>query len=503
MFWRQKMIGWIGLALLGLTCHSVWAQTRIDSLRLGSVDRYTRFVVELSAPVKTDVFALENPPRIVVDLPNVIWKIPRDSASPRGLGLVKTYRYGQFKPGISRIVLDLNGKGKISKQFFLPPATAGGNHRLVIDLEAAPVTLPVAPPPAPKPVPPAPILVENPSPVRPPAPLPIPSAPAANPNKPAQVAIQSPTIPKQVLPPPAIKPNNLPPVSSPPSATPKFNPAVNVPSKPLAAPPAPKVVAQPAPEEQVVVAVPRPPKTEEGPTIGQMPRRKDGKRVVVIDPGHGGVDPGAPGTTGIYEKEVTLAVGLKLRDALNRTGKYHVVMTRTKDVFLPLRDRVAVARKENAELFLSLHADSVAEQSVKGVGIYTLSETASDGEAELLAAKENKADIIGGVDLGTESEEVANILIDLAQRDTNNRSASFANVLLPEMGKSTYLRRNSHRFAGFAVLKAPDVPSVLVELGFLSNTEDEAKLSDPVRQKKIADAMAAGITRYFKEIADR
>lgn len=219
----------------------------------------------------------------------------------------------------------------------------------------------------------------------------------------------------------------------------------------------------------------------------------------MIDPGHGGVDPGALGKGGTKEKNVTLAAGRVLRDVLNATGRYDARLTRDSDFYIPLRERFAMARQADAALFISLHADAHRSSSVRGASVYTLSETASDAEAAALAAKENRSDVIAGVDLSSEEDEVADILIDLAQRETMNLSASFAEILVNELGRRVTLLRNTHRFAGFAVLKAPDVPSVLVELGYLTNPTDERKLGKREHLDTIARAMRDAIDAYFAE----
>ena len=226
-------------------------------------------------------------------------------------------------------------------------------------------------------------------------------------------------------------------------------------------------------------------------------RRQDGKLVVVIDPGHGGVDPGTIGASGTFEKRVTLAVARELKAALTASGRYHAVLTRERDVFVRLRDRLDKARGAGAVLFISLHADSIKNRRLRGASVYTLSEQASDKEAADLAARENKADIIAGVDFNGQSDEVTSILIDLAQRETMNQSARFANMLLPEIAKAGKLLRKSHRFAGFAVLKAPDVPSVLVEMGYLSNPDDERFLTSAGRRKPLVSAIVRAIDSYF------
>lgn len=222
------------------------------------------------------------------------------------------------------------------------------------------------------------------------------------------------------------------------------------------------------------------------------------KPIIVIDPGHGGVDPGALGAGGSFEKTITLTMAREVKRLLEATGRYQVVLTRDEDFFIPLRERIQIARRAHGDVFLSLHADSHNNGVTRGASVYTLSETASDAEAEALAQRENKVDLIAGVDLSKESEVVTGILIDLAQRETMNLSARFAGILVDEMARSTLLLRNTHRFAGFAVLKAPDVASVLVELGYLSNQADEVLLKTKAHRKKLAEAIRRALDRYFE-----
>ncbi|HXV24414.1 MAG TPA: N-acetylmuramoyl-L-alanine amidase [Alphaproteobacteria bacterium] len=219
--------------------------------------------------------------------------------------------------------------------------------------------------------------------------------------------------------------------------------------------------------------------------------------VVVVDAGHGGVDPGALGISGVHEKAVTLAFAREIKTQLERSGRFKVVLTRDRDQFLRLRDRIAIARRAGGQLFLSLHADSHPDRSFRGASVYTLSEAASDSEAAALAAKENKADLIAGIDLSNENEVVTSILIDLAQRETKNLSARFAAMLVKELGRQTKVIRNSHRFAGFAVLKSPDVASVLIELGYLSNRSDEKQLLSTSYRTKVSKAVARAVHEYF------
>lgn len=223
------------------------------------------------------------------------------------------------------------------------------------------------------------------------------------------------------------------------------------------------------------------------------------KRIVVLDPGHGGKDPGAIGAYGkTYEKNITLAMGKELKQILQKKG-YIVYLTRDNDIFIPLRQRIKIAQKYRADLFMSLHADSAQNRSATGLSVYTLSDTASDKEAAALAERENKADIIGGIDLGGNTKEVNDILISLSQTDTRNKSSKYATYLVQEMTKSVKVLKNTHRFAGFAVLKAPDVPAVLLEMGYLSNRTEEANLKTPSYRKKLGEAAARAIDRYFKD----
>lgn len=229
------------------------------------------------------------------------------------------------------------------------------------------------------------------------------------------------------------------------------------------------------------------------------PKRPDVRRVVVVDAGHGGPDPGTIGAGGTYEKVVTLAMARELKNVMESSGRYRVVLTRDDDTFIRLRDRVGKARAAGAELFISLHADSIGDRNHRGASVYTLSEVSSDKEAEALAAKENKSDVIAGVDLSNENPEVTNILIDLAQRETMNYSARFAINLVEELDRAAKININPHRFAGFAVLKAPDVPSVLIEMGYLSNPQDEKALKDPRQRRGLADAILRAADRFFVE----
>ncbi len=227
------------------------------------------------------------------------------------------------------------------------------------------------------------------------------------------------------------------------------------------------------------------------------------EKIIIIDAGHGGKDSGAIGVRKILEKDVTLVVAKKLKKRLQKNKNYRVILTRQGDRYLRLRDRVKIARKNKADLFISLHADFHRNKNVSGVSIYTLSERASDKEAEALAKRENKSDLIEGLDLSLESKEVANILIDLTQRETMNQSSYFVDFLIKEFRIRTKLLQRTHRFAGFAVLKAPDIPSVLIEMGYLSNKKDAELLVKNYYHEKIIDSINNGIDNYFKWKMDK
>ena len=225
----------------------------------------------------------------------------------------------------------------------------------------------------------------------------------------------------------------------------------------------------------------------------------DPRPLIVVDPGHGGIDSGTKSSSGQDEKDVVLAFGLTLRDKLEKTGKYRVVMTRSDDTFIPLDERVRFARAHKASLFISIHADSIprSEGQAEGASVYTLSPHASDAEAARLAEVENKSDVIAGVDLSSEPNDVANILIDLAQRETKTFSLQFARGLVGELKATTRLHIHPIKSAGFIVLKAPDVPSVLVELGYMSTKDDLVHLMSADWRARTADSMVRAVDSFF------
>lgn len=252
---------------------------------------------------------------------------------------------------------------------------------------------------------------------------------------------------------------------------------------------------------RTVSGIPLPPKKPSLSSTASKPVTPLRKKIIVVDAGHGGNDPGAVGSGRLKEKNITLAAARELKRQLESTGRFQVYLTRENDYYIKLHKRVAIARMRNADLFISLHADSIDKPNVRGASIYTLSDKASDAQTAKLAARENQADLIAGVDLSHEDKDVANILLDLAMRDTMNQSKFFANTVVDIMNKNgVRILERPHRFAGFAVLKAPDVPSVLFEMGFMSNNSEARLLNTNEYRQKIASALVDSIKTYFDKV---
>ncbi|HMR31844.1 MAG TPA: N-acetylmuramoyl-L-alanine amidase [Geminicoccaceae bacterium] len=402
--------------------------TQVTGIRFGVQGSRTRVVIDADRPLSFGTRALDEPWRLVVDLPEVVWN-PQPGPLSAVRGIASGQRFGSLGGGAGQLTIDTSRPFRVVTAVLLPPSQHSVRYRLMIDLEPVP-----------------------------------PEAFAAETRGPPSAAGTGTAAAAAAIPIPAPAPE----------------PAVR-----LAALPQPAILE-------------RPTATDAPPPIPQIAPRQ--QRVIVIDAGHGGSDPGAIGVNGSYEKTLTLAMAKELRRALEATGRYRVVLTRDDDVFIPLRERIRLAREASGHLFISLHADALAHGMARGASVYTLSETASDAEAGLLASKENKAEIIVGTDLRNHDPVVTSILIDLAQRDTNNKSIEFADMLSAELAKVTPLLRKHRRFAGFAVLKSPDMPSVLVELGYLSNSEDAANLDDAAFRAKLAQAALSAVDRYFADV---
>jgi N-acetylmuramoyl-L-alanine amidase len=463
----RRLTGLVGILAWALAAVTPAQATQATAIALSEQGGLTRVVLDLSERAEFRTFPLADPMRLVLDLSPVIWKFPPAGSGP--VGVISGFRYGRFDANTSRLVIDLSAPARV-KQSYYQASPGQRGQRLVLELE--PVSREA-------------FAAE----IRPWTPFTASTVPAAAPPAvaaPPSGTASAPTMLPPILPPGAAPAPSAVATPAAPVLRPPASPPPSVTAQPLPPPPPPQVANVPA------VATPRP-----APPI-PAPRKGDTKRTIVIDAGHGGVDPGAVGATGTHEKDVTLAMAREVRRQLEATGRYRVVMTRDDDSFVRLRDRVNKARAANADLFMSIHADSMGRGDTRGASIHTLSETASDAEAAALAARENRADVIAGVDLSGENKDVATILIDLAQRETMNRSATFAGILVNELGREIQLLpTNPHRFAGFAVLKAPDIPSVLIELGYLSNRQDEMLLTRPHHRAKVAAAVVKSVNAFF------
>lgn len=369
-----------------------------SKVHVSGTDSSARFRLELSREVEYHIFALADPYRVVIDLPEVEFRLPEEAGRSRE-GLIRAFRYGLFSPGKSRIVIDVGAPVSIVEPYVIPPVGSG------------------------------PALLE--------------------------VGLKR-TSREDFMRDFAL--NNR------------------------RAPAAPQAVApQPAPDINSLI----------------QPRETSGRMVIVIDPGHGGIDPGTRGPGGVVEKDIVLAFSRKLRDGLKARGDVDVHMTRNSDTFVPLRERREFARTRQADLFISVHADAVTQGDATGATVYTLSDRASDEVAAALAAKENKSDLIAGVSLDEVSSEVGGILVELAQRETNTFSMDFAESLVKALRQRVRVNRNPMRSASFVVLKSHDVPSVLVELGFLSNSRDAESLKSSVWRQKAVSATADAVEKFF------
>ncbi len=445
------------------------ARPTVVGSRIGIHPDKTRMVLEITGRVAFRTSAQDGE-RVVIDLPNTSWS---GSESPKpGRGVIRSYHTEQGPSGTLRLVLLLAQPAKLGSAFLMPPSE-GYKLRLVLDLE---------------PGAPGPIQPEKPRERVTVAPLPVVTPPPAIAVKPVPAFLPPPPAPVTQAPPP------------PPPARMLGVPASLQPGAAASSPPVPLVTTasvRPPPPPPPSMAPLAP--LVAAPGVPAKPHRTtpSGKPVVALDPGHGGVDPGATGINGIHEKDITLATAFEVRRQLEASGRFRVMMTREEDEFVPLRERVARARQAGADLFISLHADSIAKSEIHGLSIYTQSDTGSDHEAETLAAKENRADAIGGIDLSHENDQVATILIDLAQRDTRNHSHRFATMVLRDAGRVLPLLPKPDRSAAFAVLTAPDVPSVLIEMGYLSNAKDASLLTQAQHRQRLAGILAHSVEGYF------
>jgi N-acetylmuramoyl-L-alanine amidase len=453
---RRHALGWTALLLKApdtLAAPTSPGQASIIAVRVWPAQEYTRVTVESDRPLAAKYFLVEAPHRLVIDvdglelspgLRELIGKVKADDPYISGV------RVGQNTPTVVRIVLDL--RQPVAPQIFTLGPVAAYKHRLVFDLrpkvEADPLLA----------------LVREGD--RKPAPV----TPAAPPS-PAQRAE---------------------------AAASAVNDALGDLIQKIERPPAP-APALPAPVPPPAAAskphVPPPP----APTPAPEPKI-DRLIIIALDPGHGGEDPGAIGPSGLREKDVVLAVAHKLRERLTTNPNIRVLMTRDADFFVPLHERVRKARRVQADLFVSIHADAFITPQARGASVFVLSDgAATSAAARWMADRENAADMVGGVNVGaaTKDANVLRALLDMSTTAQIKDSLKLGGEVLGQIGKVGKLHKPRVEQAGFAVLKAPDIPSILVETAFISNPEEEKKLRDPDYQDQLVDALATGIARYF------
>ncbi len=439
-----------------LLAANVASSTKLKAARVWPAAEYTRVTFESSSNAfKYQYFFLKDPERLVLDLENVEFGDALKNLAAligRDDPYIALVRVGINRPNVVRVVLDL--KTEVLPQVFAVPPVSGIGHRLMLDIYPA------------KPVD-------------------------------AMLALLNDDIAPfvQGLPTKPATPPNLPSTAD----------ATNVVSKGGSPKPGESV---PAPSEKTPAATgtpssvstsDKPPKKPEAPAIhaGKKPSRPF---VVVVDPGHGGEDPGAIGRRGTREKDIVLSISRQLRNRFEDDSRFRIALTRDGDFFVPLNHRVQRARTLKADLFISVHADAFVQPQANGSSVFALSERgATSTAAKWLANKENDADLIGGINLNTRDSGLARILLDLSQTAQINDSLRVGRYMLSELGEVNRLHKPHVEQAGFAVLKAPDIPSILIETAFISNPEEERKLRDPVYQAKMADAMADGIRTYFKK----
>ncbi len=426
----------IGLALFATP--RATAAAELNGVRVGGHGDFTRIVIDADQALGYTTRSLAGPPRLVVDLPIVAGSVPQDARS----GLVGGLRHGRFNAQTMRLVFDMTGNFRVWRIFELAPE-AGRGHRIVIDVKPddAPIEQQVAALPLTAP--------ET-------ATAPVARAPAT-PQPPVRLRPAAPDAPR-----PRLKPETPVVADAAPSGAPQRL-SVTSTAAAAAAPAAPR--AQPA----------------------QRPVRP----LIAIDAGHGGHDPGALGTR-VEEKEITLAVARKLAAALRDTGRFRVLLTRDDDTKIPLRERYQMAERAGADLFISLHADANPAKGLRGASIYTFSSRASDAEAARLAKRENKVDE-GEIDY---DDTIEGILNDMEFADTLFRSGEFSRLAHIELSAVSPMIPKPRRSARFMVLRSRSIPSVLIELGFLTNRSDEAALLDAQHQTRLAQAIASAVERF-------
>ena len=406
---------------------------QITDLRSGQLETASRLVIETTQPVPVSLLLLVDPHRLVVDFPTSRWRVENMGASG-GLSASLMNGYRFGSPAPNISRLVIDLNGPAVPEQILWLPPRNGNHRLVIDLVDRGETA----------------------------------------FRVAALALQT--------------NQNMAFSSVEATSVEEEKPAHQVPL-PLPRPDPPVTVMDTAKTDQGLANVP--PARPFAQTLDKA------KWVIFIDPGHGGKDPGAISINGHKEKDITLKAAKELAKQLEATGQVRVILSRDSDQFLHLRKRIELARLHQADIFISLHADAAPSSTARGVSVFTLSDTASDKEAELLASRENKADLIGGPDLGATDPEITPALLGIFQREAMNQSSQFANELILAFDDLPTLKRG-HRFAGFAVLKSPDIPSVLIEMGFLTNRQDESYLLDASYRRKIMKRVTVAVLQFLE-----
>ncbi|MDT0138865.1 N-acetylmuramoyl-L-alanine amidase [Acidovorax sp. PRC11] len=475
-----------GTLVLLLGASQIARGAGIMAVRVWPAQDYSRVTIESDRQLVAKQFFVATPPRLAVDIEGIdlnpelrelVAKVKADDPNIAGI------RVGQNAPGVVRLVVDLK-RAALPQVFTLPPIAAY-RHRLVFDLYPAEPEDPLET-----------LIAERlrdagpgggaPG-ARPPTPAPLPNIAAARPGTAGDPLGDLIAQHNQ-------RPAGAPP--APPGGLPQPTPG---PTAPVATPSGAPAAAPPA-----VAAGPTPPHSGGGtaPSAPAIARATDRLIIVALDPGHGGEDPGAIGPGGTREKDVVLRVAHLLRDRINATtvggNPMRAFLTRDADFFVPLGVRVEKARRVQADLFVSIHADAFTTPAARGASVFALSQSgASSSAARWLANKENQSDLVGGLNVRSQDRHVQSALLDMSTTAQINDSLKLGSVLLGEIGGMARLHKPRVEQAGFAVLKAPDIPSVLVETAFISNPEEEAKLRTAAYQQQLADALMRGITRYF------
>ena len=479
----------MGSLLLLLGTQHIARGATIVAVRVWPSKDYTRLTIESDTEIKARQFFIPEPPRLAVDIEGIdlipalrelVAKVKSDDPNISGI------RVGQNAPGVVRLVMDLK-KPMLPQVFSLKPVAAY-QHRLVFDLYPA------------QPLDPMEALIAErlaDHPFGSTAPAPAAAEPKAQPDTASGANDPLGSLMAQQ----AAKP------ASAPLPAPAAARAPSVPSAPLASNPARPVTPR-APfitsteKEPWVAATPRPPiaaaPAQRGNATDTLEARMDRLVIVALDPGHGGEDPGAIGPGGTREKDVVLQIAHRLRDRINQQPNMRAYLTRDADFFVPLHIRVQKARSVQADLFISLHADAFFTDVPQGASVFALSEKgASSSAARWLANKENSADLVGGINAKAKDVQLQRALFDMSTTAQINDSMKLGSAMLGEMGNVGKLHKPRVEQASFAVLKAPDIPSVLVETAFISNPMEEARLRSEDYQIQLADALMRGISRYF------